>query len=105
MASNTVQEYGEAQKEIPTLENGVKVKLMAMESILGSMEIAMRDNSKIVLNMDKVLNILQMEIHIKVTINEESPRAMESITGFRVASSREISKLDSDADKEYGKRL
>ena len=35
MVLNMVQVYGEEQKEIPTLDSGVKVELMDMEYILG----------------------------------------------------------------------
>ena len=38
--------YGEEQREIPTLDNGDKVKQMAMAYILGLMEIDMKGSLK-----------------------------------------------------------
>lgn len=68
MDSSKVQECGEGKKETRTKDNGSMENLMDMEFIHGRMEIHMKDNLKIVLNMDKVLKDLQMEISTKEVI-------------------------------------
>lgn len=87
-------EFGEVQKEIPTLDNGKMVRQMDMVFIHGLMEIDMKDNLLIVLNMEKVFKSLQMVIVIKDFMKMASLLASVNIIGQQEAISREILKKD-----------
>lgn len=88
------QVYGEVQKEILTSANGDKVKQMDMEFILGSMETAMKVNSKIVSSMEKESSISLMVIHTKETTNSVNLQGLDSTTGLQVVFSKELSRQD-----------
>ena len=56
------KEFGLVKDVIHFEDNGNVVKLMAQVNIFGLMGISTKENSKIVLNMDKVLNNSTMVI-------------------------------------------
>ena len=70
------------------------VKQMDMVFIHGSMEIDIKDNLLIVLNMEKVFKNLQMVIVIKVFMKMENLLVMDSIIGQQEVFLREILKRD-----------
>ena len=70
------------------------VKQMDMVFIHGSMEIDIKDNLLIVLNMEKVFKNLQTVIVIKVFMKMENLLVMDSIIGQQEVFLREILKRD-----------
>lgn len=75
------QECGKVLRKIHILENGIKEFQMDMEFILGSMEIGMKVNLNLALNMVMVKKNSQMEIALKVHMLMENLKVRESIYG------------------------
>jgi hypothetical protein len=74
-------EYGEVLIKIVILENGRQVRLRDMEFIYGRMETSMKENGKIVLNMEWEQIFLQMGIHLQGTIFMGSLKVKVNING------------------------
>ena len=96
--------YGEEQREIPTLDNGDKVKQMAMAYILGQMEIDMKGSLKNAWSMVKVSKDLQMVIAIKATTKTENLVAMGSTSGQQAVFSKDSSKMVWDLVRVFGRK-
>lgn len=96
--------YGEAQRETPTLGNGIRGGPKAMVCIPGLMATATRENFATVSSTARVSNASQMAILIRGTTKMESPQVMANIFGPVAVFSKEISKLVLEMGKEYGKR-
>ena len=74
-------EYGKVQMESPILANGKAVKRTAMESMCGSMEIAMKESGDHVFAMVTGLTSFRMEMFTLVSISMASRRATVSTSG------------------------
>jgi hypothetical protein len=87
-------ECGKEPKEIHMLVNGSSAKQMDMEFIPGLMEIDIKANLKIVLNMVKVCKDLQMETFIKVFMLMENHQDSVNIIGLMEATLKDHLKVD-----------
>jgi hypothetical protein len=74
-------EYGEELIKIVILENGRQVRLRDMEFIYGRMETSMKENGRIVLNMEWEQIFLQTGIHLQGTIFMGSLKVKVNING------------------------
>jgi len=87
-------ECGKEQKVIHMLANGSSAKQMDMEFTLGLMEIDIKANLKIVLNMVKDFRDSQMEIFIKVFMLMENHQDSVNIIGLMEAILKDHLKVD-----------
>jgi len=81
MDLNTETECGEVPKEIAISENGSNLKLMAMESMHGQMEIDMKVCGSNVLSTEKELIFLLIKTLMLANINMESQTVKVPIHG------------------------
>lgn len=103
--SSMVLEFGVELREILILDNGRMAMLKVMVFIPGLMEIDIKVNFKIVLNMGKVSNVFLMVILIKVIISKVNPQVMVNIIGLVAVFSKEILRLAYVMVKEYGRKV
>jgi hypothetical protein len=77
-----------------TRDNGGEVYQMVLEHIKRSTVICILAFSKMVLNMEKDLKCMEMEIIIKVNSLMECPKVMAATSGMMVVHTKEILNKD-----------
>lgn len=87
-------EFGKELKVILTLVNGMTLRPMAMVFILGRTGIGMRESGTLVLNTDRELIYLQMEMFTLGLMSEESQKEKDSTNGRMDRSIRVRSRME-----------
>lgn len=105
MVWKMVKAYGKTNKAIAIQETGLVIKLMAMECILGSQAIGMKESGMSFWNMAKALIISLMETGTLECIDTVNPMAKESTPGNQELCTQENSKMERNKDMVDGRKI
>lgn len=81
MVKKKAMVFGKELKEIHIWEIGFQIKLKDMEFMYGQIKISMKENGKLVLDMEMEQIIFKMEIYILEIISWDYLMVMDNISG------------------------